>query len=308
MPGVRGVRARTFDDLRPLALAADIVLIDSPGWSDVPFGDDARATLEDRSDVIVVSVTPFGQSGPCAGYAATNLTAFAMGGIVSLTGHPSREPLVTGGSQAYALGGLNAFSAALAAYYGRLVHGESDWIDISMQECSAAMLELYGPGSESAKTGPSPRRGNHIRAVGGIYPCAEGWAGVCCLERQIPGFFRLLDDPALSEERFADPMQRAENDDELTAIVYNWFGDKTKAEILRLGPEHKVPLGAVMTPGDLLASESLDERDFFDAVQSMAGTARIPGRPFPGFGWHPGQLHVQDDTAAVMADWVGVRA
>ena len=129
MPGVRRVNARAFDDLHPLALAADIVLIDSPGWSDVPFGDEVRATLEGRSDVIVVSVTPFGQTGRSAGWAATNLTAFAMGGIVSLTGHPSREPLVTGGSQAYALGGLNAFSAALAAYYGRLVHGEGDWIE-----------------------------------------------------------------------------------------------------------------------------------------------------------------------------------
>ncbi|MGH2608373.1 MAG: CoA transferase, partial [Tepidiformaceae bacterium] len=278
LAGKRRVAIESFGDLRPLALAADIVLIDWRTNGPVPFAADAEASLRERADVIVVSITPFGQSGPYADHEATNVTAFAMGGIVSLTGHESREPLVTGGNQAYALGGLNAFSAALAAYYGRLVHGEGDWIDISLQECSAAMLELYGPGSAATGMGASPRRGNHLRAVWGIYPCADGWAGVCCLERQVPSFFRLLDDPVLAEERFADPTLRAENDDELSAMVYSWFAGKTKADILELGPEHRVPFGVVMTPGDLLENESLAERGFFDTVQTRDGTARIPGR------------------------------
>ena len=40
-----------------------------------------------------------------------------------------------------ALGGFNAFSAAVTAYYGTLVHGEGDWIDLSLQECAAGILE-----------------------------------------------------------------------------------------------------------------------------------------------------------------------
>jgi crotonobetainyl-CoA:carnitine CoA-transferase CaiB-like acyl-CoA transferase len=215
---------------------------------------------------------------------------------------------VTGGNQAYALGGLNAFSAALTAYYGKLVHGEGDWIDISLQECSAAMLELYGPGSAATGMGASPRRGNHLRAVWGIYPCVDGWAGVCCLERQVPAFFGLLDDPLLAEERFADPTLRAENDDELTAMVYGWFAGKTKAEILELGPKHRVPFGAVMTPGDLLANESLAERGFFDSVELPDGTARIPGRPFEGVGWRAAGAPQTVDAAEVARAWAGVRA
>ncbi|MEX0784714.1 MAG: CoA transferase [Dehalococcoidia bacterium] len=319
LAGKRRVAAASFADIRPLALAADIVLVDwrlpSPpaplptsrerGVSD-PASDvlvNAAEVLRERRDVIVVSITPFGQSGPHADYEATNLIAFAMGGIVSLTGHESREPLVTGGNQAYALGGLNAFSATLAAYYGMLVHGEGDWIDISLQECSAAMLELYGPGSAFTGMGASPRRGNHLRAVWGIYPCADGWAGVCCLERQVPAFFRLLDDPVLAEERFADPTLRAENDDELSAMVYAWFAGKTKADILQLGPEHRVPFGVVMTPGDLLANDSLAERGFFDTVQTRDGAARIPGRPFEGLGWRGARPPQRVDVAGVAREW-----
>lgn len=321
LSGTRRVRAESAADLQALALAADIVLIDWR-WPSPPGplptsrerGEAAldpgmlaalRAALESRDDVIVVSITPFGRSGPASSYEATNLTAFAMGGIVSLTGHESRAPLVTGGNQAYALGGLNAFSAALTAYYGKLVHGEGDWIDISLQECSAAMLELYGPGSAATGMGASPRRGNHLRAAWGIYPCADGWAGVCCLERQIPAFFRLLDDPVLAEERFADPTLRAENDDELSAIVYGWFGGKTNAEILALGPEHRVPFGAVMTPGDLLRSGSLAERGFFDTVQTGGGAARIPGRPFEGLGWRRAATVEAVELAAVAREWQG---
>jgi crotonobetainyl-CoA:carnitine CoA-transferase CaiB-like acyl-CoA transferase len=52
-----------------------------------------------------VSVTPFGQTGPYRHYKSTNIVSFALGGIMSLTGDPAREPLVSGGSQAQYLGG-----------------------------------------------------------------------------------------------------------------------------------------------------------------------------------------------------------
>jgi crotonobetainyl-CoA:carnitine CoA-transferase CaiB-like acyl-CoA transferase len=305
LSGKRRLPPTSVEEVRSLAERADIVLFDGQGTE---LERPVREAVRTRTDVVAVSITPFGGWGPYERWRATNLTAFAMGGIVSLTGHESREPLVTGGNQAYALGGLNAFSAALAAYYGRLVHGEGDWIDISLQECSAAMLELYGPGSAATGMGASPRRGNHLRAVWGIYPCADGWAGVCCLERQVPAFFGVLNDPVLREERFADPLLRAESDDELTAMVYAWFGGKTKAEILELGPAHRVPFGAVMTPGDLLQNESLAERGFFDRVDVPEGTVRIPGRPFEGLGWRAARAAGTVEAGVVTREWEAVRA
>ena len=67
----------------------------------------------------------------------------------------------------------------------------------------------------------------------------------------------------------------------------------------------------VLTPKDLLESEGLLERGFFDEVEvpGSAVPVAIPGRPFPGFGWtrstrlsEPGA-----DTAAALAAW-GVSA
>jgi CoA:oxalate CoA-transferase len=305
LPRKRRIRADTAT-LRSLALAADIIVEDGPPGALAALGLDPRSLRRERPALVIVSVSPFGQSGPHSHYQATNIVAFAMGGLLSLTGSPQREPLQNGGSQAEYLGGINAFSAAATAYYGALVQGEGDWVDISLQECAAGMLELYGPGSAYVGAGPQLRMGNHVRAVWAIYPCIDGYAGVCTLERQVPALFDLV---GVHDERFRDPLQRAENDDELTAIMYGWFGARTKEEILACSPIHKIPFGAVLTPGELLASENLQSRGFFDSVTTPAGEARFPGRPFEGLVWDAGQISSPgEDTPSVTADWLGAGA
>lgn len=286
-----------------LALAADIVIEGDQLGSFLRRVNPAQLRRQ-KPSIVVVSITPYGQDGPYAASPATNITSFAMGGIMSLTGMPQREPLVTGGSQAQYLGGINGFGSAVTAYLGSLVHGEGDWVDISLQECQAGMLELYGPGGAISGV-PSLRAGNHVRASWGIYPCADGFAGVCALERQIPAFFKVLDDPELADERFRDPLQRPLHDDELQAKCYGWFAEHTKQEILDLGARYKVPFGAVMTPNDLLGNASLAERHFFDAIETPDGMAMVPGRPFLGLPWVPGELHAAGaDTGDVMSEWL----
>jgi crotonobetainyl-CoA:carnitine CoA-transferase CaiB-like acyl-CoA transferase len=307
LAGKRRVRAEGAQ-LRDLALAADIVVEDRKPGGIAAMGLDPAQLRREKPELVVTSITPFGQSGPYAGYEATNIVAFAMGGIMSITGSPHRPPLQNAGSQALYLGGLHAFGASITAYFGALVHGEGDHVDVSMQECAAGMLELFGPRTEYDGTGPHLRSGNHVSAVWGIYPCADGYAGVCTLARQIPALFALVGDPVLREERFTDPMQRLQNNDDLEAILYGWFATKTKQEVLELGPKHRVPFGAVLTPNDLLQSEHLVRRGFFDEVATAGGVARVPGRPFLGLEWRAGALHEPgEDTDAVLAEWLGVR-
>jgi crotonobetainyl-CoA:carnitine CoA-transferase CaiB-like acyl-CoA transferase len=295
--------------LRRLALAADVVVEDQAPGTLAGRGCGPAELRAERPELVVVSLTPFGQDGPYADYQTTNAVSFAMGGIMSMTGDISRTPLVTGGSQALYLGGLNGFSAAVTAWLGRLVHGEGDWVDISLQECAASMVELYLPGTAYGMP-VQLRTGNQVRAVWGLYPCADGYAGAFCLERQIPGLFRALDDPELDEVRFRDPLQRIESPtaEEMLAKMYVFFADKTKADVLAVGGTHRIPVGVVMTPADLLVSPGLSERGFWDDVEVPSGeVARVPGRPFPGLGWCPGdRLHAPgDDTGAVVAEWLG---
>jgi crotonobetainyl-CoA:carnitine CoA-transferase CaiB-like acyl-CoA transferase len=296
------------DRLRSLALAADIVVEDQPPRTLASRGCAPADLRSQKPELVVVSLTPFGQDGPYAAYATTNAVSFAMGGIMSMTGDVNRTPLVTGGSQAQYLGGLSGFSATVTAWLGRELQGEGDWLDISLQETAASMMELYLAGT--AYGAPVQlRTGNQVRAVWGIYPCADGYAGVFCLERQIPNLFRVLDDPELDEERFRDPVRRLDEDvnNEMMVKMYVFFADRTKADTLELGPKHRIPAGAAVTPADLLAAPGLAERGFWDDVQRPDGsTARVPGRPFPGLGWHNlSRLHAPgEDTDDVVKEWL----
>ncbi len=296
---VDGARVR----LDTLAESVDVVVEDrTPGWLAGNGVDPVRFRAEDPSR-IVVSISPFGQTGPRAEWQTTNAVQFAAGGLMSLTGRPELPPLVTGGSQAFYLGGLQAFAAATALIYDRSRGGPGDWLDISLQECAASMPELYGAMSAyELDDEPVVRAGNSIRAVWGVYHAADGWAGVCCLERQVPAFFRLLGDVVAGDPRFVDREQRADHDDELLAHVMVFMAEHTQAELLALSPEHRVPFGAVVTPGDLLEDEGLRERGFFDSVSTADGVAEIPGRLFPGVGWRPPErLHEPaEDTDSVL--------
>ena len=130
------------------------------------------------------------------------------------------------------------------------------------------MPELYGAMSEYETHAPVVRSGNSVRASWGVYRCSDGFAGVCCLERQIPALFQLLGEPVACDERFADPVSRADHNDELLAHVMAFMSDHTKEELTELSPRHRVPFGAVRTPRELLADEAYDQRGFFDHVET----------------------------------------
>src|SRR3990172_12021341 len=96
---------------RRMAEEAAVIVEDfEPGRMEA-FGLGYQTLLQIKRRLILVSITPFGQTGPRAGWKATNLTAFASGGQMSLTGDPGRWPLVNGGRQAGDQAGLNAFAA-----------------------------------------------------------------------------------------------------------------------------------------------------------------------------------------------------
>jgi len=294
-------------ELAELAAVADIVVEGLQPGALPARGIDPLALRRRRPEVIVTSITPFGQDGPHAGRHATNIVVFAEGGIMSLTGEEQCAPLMTGGAQALKLGGLHGFAATVTAYHGAVVAGEGDWIDLSMQECAASMLELYGAMWEYDSEFAA-RSGNSVRAEWGVYPVRDGYAGVCCLERQVHTFFDLMALPELDDERFRDPLQRRDNNEELLAYVMVWMSERTKEELVALSPVHRIPFGAVRTPAELLDNESLNERGFFDVVEVDGREAKLPGRPFPGLGWREGRWRPPGaDTEVVLADWLGER-
>ncbi len=78
--------------------------------------------------IILTSITGFGQTGPYKDFKAPDLVVMAMGGEMNLTGDPDRPPLRIGVPQAYLHAGAEAASACLAALWHREMEGEGQYI------------------------------------------------------------------------------------------------------------------------------------------------------------------------------------
>ena len=119
----------------------------------------------------LVSITSYGQDGPYADYHGNNLTAFAMGGQMYITGTQDGGPVKNGGYQADYQGGLNGFSAATLAVLAAERDGAGQHVDVSIQECMAPILEAgipyysylgrWAPGRRTARASAPPRRLGH---------------------------------------------------------------------------------------------------------------------------------------------------
>src|SRR4029079_9356683 len=97
---------------RELVDSADVVVDDPlPAWHE-SVGLDLAAVREQRPDLVIVSVTPYGLDAAFEGRNASALTLFAAGGAMWLTGEPDREPVKNWGPQAEYEAGLHAFAAA----------------------------------------------------------------------------------------------------------------------------------------------------------------------------------------------------
>ncbi len=293
--GKRRIAAPSDDDLDRLLAAAEVV-VDGRAPSR-PTEPTAREIWTRHPRLVVTAITPFGLDGPHAAHKATNIVAFANGGIMALTGERERSPLQTGGEQAFMLGGLHAFAATTCALFGAMVHDEGELLDISMQECAASMLEFCAAAWEYEGL-LVERSGNTPRAEWGVYQAADGWAGVCALGRQVPALLRQLG--LEGEERFLDAVLRISDlKDELMAYVLVFMMERTKDELVALGPPNKLPIGAVRTPGELATHPPLVERGLFDDVDGV----RMPGRPFPGLGWSAKGPVTETTVDDVLASW-----
>src|SRR5438105_3622334 len=123
-----GKRSVVVDDETGLGVwlgVADVVLTDgTSAWHGV-----ATANRSDRA--VLVDVSPFGRSGPYAGWARSDLVLWAMGGYLYFTGSPDREPIWLPGPHAAFHAGSHAAIAALAGLHDRDRSGVGQRVEVS---------------------------------------------------------------------------------------------------------------------------------------------------------------------------------
>ena len=104
-----------------------------PGYMD-NLGLGYAALSDIKADVILISVSHFGQSGPYGNYKGCDIVDMAMSGYMYVCGDPDRPPVRISFPQAYLNAGLEAAVGALMAFNHRQLTGEGQWVDVSIRD------------------------------------------------------------------------------------------------------------------------------------------------------------------------------
>ena len=266
--------------LRRMVRNMDIIVESfQPGYL-ASLGLDYAALSQENPRLIMISITPFGQTGPYSAYQSEEIVTYALSGIMSISGMAGREPLKHGGMQSQYEGGLSGTVGVLAALHVRDMLGEGQHVDVSLQDVVTSTLVVHQPmyGWVGAVQG---RRRPSGSSYGQVQGCKDGYfiwqTGGGAEWSDITEFFGV---EALKEERFSSVAGRALHGEDLDRIVIEATKDRTMQELFRTASEkYHMLFGIVQEPQDLARCPHLEARDFFQEVDHpVIGCIKVPFR------------------------------
>jgi CoA:oxalate CoA-transferase len=297
-----------------LAQQADIVVENFKPGTMTNLGLNYEALTEANPKLIMASISYFGQTGPYRDWNGADITAQAMGGLMHLTGDPNRVPLKLPLSQAEFQAGLNAAVAILCAVYCRDATGEGQYIDISVQEAVASILEgaistyTYS-GVVLNRTGARHR----YKCPSTIMKAKDGYVHMEA-GAYWDHFAALTEAPQLMQPRLSSIL-RYRHADEVEEAIRPWVESRTAEEIFSKGQEWRMPVAKVMGIEELDSDPQYAARNYFqDIDHPQAGRLKYPGAPFkmsetpaeinraPLLGEHNAEIYI--DLLGMSADEV----
>ena len=303
----RGKRSLTLDlrsekaqdILKQLVSLSDVVLENFTPRVMARFGLDYASLRAVKPDLIMVSNTGYGHSGPWSNFGAmasalepTHGTGAFMGYLEQDESGKPREgtiPNKVGNSYTDFLATWTALVSVMAALLHRSKTGRGTWIDLAMYQAGASFI---GEGllAHSYNGQRSTRIGNRHPSMAphGCYPCQGkdqwvtiavrddvDWSAFC----DATGNEELADDP-----RFSSIAGRMAHRDDLDEVVGEWTSKRTSYQVMETLQAVGVPAGPVLTAGQALADPHYQDREFFERAthppQTGLGTKQYIGR-----GW-----------------------
>ena len=272
--------------LAELASQADLIIAGGPtadlegvGW----MPEELRVLAP---DAVIVTITPFGWSGPYRDYRATDLTTFHTSGLSRLllgsVEDPLAEPPVrAAGEQSEFIAGVAASTAAMAALHRRARSGEGATIDVSAQEALACMAarELSSPGLGVVPSSRA-RRGD-VLGASVVLPASDGYVSISPREaHQWTAWVEVIGAPGwAADPRFATNADRLQQADELIPLMSEWSRTRSRAEIYAATQEAHVPCFPVNGADEVLGNEHLLARGSFMPLEGSDGRL-APAPPF----------------------------
>jgi benzylsuccinate CoA-transferase BbsF subunit len=240
-----------------------------------------------KPDLIMVSMSGMGRTGPWRDFVTFGATIQALSGITYLTSFAPDSPIGLGYSYADHVAGLVATLAVLIALEYRDRSGEGQYIDISEYE---AMCTLLGPVIMDYAVNHNPviPQGNHpdyaLAAPYGCYKCLgdDKWCVIAIFtDEEWHALCHVLGNPPWTKEaRFSTLWQRREHIEELNELLERWTVQHSPDEVMNLLQEVGVASGVVKNARELAEDPQLAARNFFvEVLHSVLGKTTFDSTP-----------------------------
>ncbi|MCB1749486.1 MAG: CoA transferase [Gammaproteobacteria bacterium] len=235
--------------------------------------------------LVMASISAFGRQSPLSHKTGFDWIAQAFAGVMAVTGPRGGAPHPVGMGIADVSAGVHAFSAIGYALFHRERHGRGQWIDISMIDClfHAHEINVQVPQVTDGAWQPAPC-GNHHQLVCpcGVYRGPQGHIALLVIQPQWGNLCRAMERPDLeTDARFAEPTERARNQDELIPLIEAWMaGFPSDQAVLERLEANRVPCGPVLNPFEAITHPYFIERGTVrDVEDPFLGTLKLPGFP-----------------------------
>ncbi len=288
---------------------ADVLIENQPPQRLRDWGLDYASLARVNPGLVMVSITPFGQTGPYAEWNAYDLNAYHL----SAAGHrycgrPGEPPLQHGTFSAEFFGAYVAAVWGLAAVHGREQSGGQQ-LDVSCAQAVAALFvgaQSIGAYAQDGRWESRTGIGMPLGAPATILPAKDGHVWMLALEPgQWNGLRRAMGDPEWADlEMFQDMFVRAQNAEAIYPLIEQWTREHTKQEIMDLCQANACPTTALLTVGEVAEHPHLAARGYLvdlehpvlGHVRTMGAPIRLsdgpggPSRPAPLLGEHNAEV------------------
>ncbi len=240
--------------------------------------------------LVYAATSGFGQDGPYADRAAYDVVVQAMGGVMSITGHPGAPPTRVGTSIGDLAAGLFTALGIVSALHARSRTGRGTFVDVSMLDCQVALLENAIARYASTGKAPEPLGNRHpsiapfqaFRSADGYLVIAAGNDGLftsLCSVLERPD---LLEDP-----RFTTNPARTEHVAELQAEIERTTATAPTEVWLGRLVEAGIPCGPIQGVDQVLEDPQVRARNMVVEVDDPEfGTFPVAGNPIKLSGVH----------------------
>jgi crotonobetainyl-CoA:carnitine CoA-transferase CaiB-like acyl-CoA transferase len=237
-----------------------------------------------NASATVVTISPYGETGPQANDPATDLTLFFASGIArQLTGQVddlSEPPIRPVGEQSSFIGGLAAACAGMNAALGDQP-GAS--IDVSIQEALAtfSVTELARAG-RGGKSWDRKRVGDGNGATVTILPTSDGYVAISPREeKQWAAWLKAMGSPDWGDDpRFVPKANRVKNWDTLHALMSQWSRQHGKQWIADAAQREHVPSFPLRDVAEHLDTPQMRHRGYYRPGEIGGRAVQLPGTPF----------------------------